>query len=104
MTRLHPRSRSAQRKRIATLLTIAQLGYAHWFFGNLYEAVVRIPDRLAKGYAPGAKDERLASVLSAGSPVRYYLPGIPVVIGATLSALAAGWRSRTDRPGSAPPL
>ena len=29
--------RTAQPKRVAPLLTIAQLGYAHWFFGNLYD-------------------------------------------------------------------
>jgi hypothetical protein len=29
--------------------------------------------------------------------VRYYLPGVPVVIGATLSALVAGWKSRHNR-------
>jgi hypothetical protein len=81
---------AAQRKRVAILLSIAQLGYAHWFFGNLYEAVVRLPNLLAE-------ERRLASVLSPGSPVRYYLPGIPVVIGATLSALVAGWPSRNDR-------
>jgi hypothetical protein len=98
MTWLHPRLESAQRQRIAALLTLAQLGYAHWFFGNLYEAVVRVPDRLAKDYAPDARDQHQASVLSPGSPVRYYLPGIPVVVGATLSALVTGWRSRTERP------
>ena len=98
MTRVTPRLHSAQQKRVATLLSIAQLGYAHWFFGNLYEAVVRVPDRLAKDYAPGVADRRLAFALSAGSPVRYYLPGVPVVIGATLSALVAGWTSRHDRP------
>jgi hypothetical protein len=98
MTQLNPRLQSAQQKRVSTLLTIAQLGYAHWFFGNLYEAVVRVPDRLAKDDEPGVADRRLASVLSAGSPVRYYLPGVPVVLGATLSALVAGWTSRNDRP------
>jgi hypothetical protein len=98
MTQLNPRLQSAQQKRVATLLTIAQLGYAHWFFGNLYEAVVRVPDRLAKDYAPGVADRRLAFVRSAGSPVRYYRPGVPVVLGATPSALVAGWTSRHDRP------
>ncbi|GAA1289883.1 hypothetical protein GCM10009609_66880 [Pseudonocardia aurantiaca] len=29
------------------LLTIAQTGQAHLFFGLLYESVVRIPDRLS---------------------------------------------------------
>ncbi len=95
--RSNPRLPSAQQKLVVTLLALCQLGYAHWFFGNLYEAVVRIPDRLAKDYEPGVEDRRLPSVLSLGSPLRYYLPGIPVVIGATLSALVAGWRSRDNR-------
>jgi hypothetical protein len=68
MRELTPQLRSTQQKRVATLLTIAQLGfYAHWFFGNLYEAVVRVPDRVAKGYEPGRGDRRLTSVLSLGS-------------------------------------
>jgi hypothetical protein len=91
MTKLKRPLPCRQRKRVAALLTLAQLGYAHWFFGNLYEAVVRVPDRLAE-------DRPLPSVLSSGSPLRYYLPGIPVVLGATLSALVAGWPSRYDRP------
>jgi hypothetical protein len=90
MRELTPRLQSTQQKRVATLLTIAQLAYAHWFFGNLYEAVVRVPDRIAKGYEPGRGDRRVASVLSSGSPVRYFLPGVPVVIGATLSSVLAG--------------
>ena len=90
--------KSKQQNRVATLLSIAQLGYAHWFFGNLYEAVVRVPERLAKDYEPGKDDRRLATVFSSRSPVRYYVPGIPVVIGATLSAVLAGWRRRKDRP------
>jgi Domain of unknown function (DUF1772) len=72
-------------------LTIAQLGYAHWFFGNVYEAVVRVPDRLAK-------DQRMTSLFSAGSPVRYYLPGVPFLLGGTLQALVTGWRAPRDRP------
>jgi hypothetical protein len=96
MTRVTPRRHSAQQKRVATLLSSAQLGYAHWCFGN--EAVVRVPDRLTKDYAPGVADRRLAFVRSAGSPVRYYRPGVPVVLGATPSALVAGWTSRHDRP------
>ena len=98
MRELTPQLQSTQQKRVAILLTIAQLGYAHWFFGNLYEAVVRVPDRVAKYCDPGRGDQRLASVLSSGSPVRYFLPGVPVVIGATLSSVLAGWRSRNARP------
>jgi hypothetical protein len=88
---------AARPKHVDTLLTIAQLGYAHWFFGNVYEAVVRVPDRLSNAYESGGEDGRLASLLSPGSPVRYYLPGIPVVTGATLSAVVAGWATRRDR-------
>ena len=98
MRQLTSRPQCARDKRVAILLTIAQLGYAHWFFGNLYEAVVRDPDRLAKVNESGVDDRRLASVLSPGSPVWYYVPGVPVVIGATLAAAVAGWTSRNDRP------
>jgi hypothetical protein len=59
---------SKQQKRVATLLAIAQLGYAHWFFGNLYEALVGIPERIANDYEPGKDDRRLATVFSSGSP------------------------------------
>jgi O-antigen ligase len=92
-----PQLLATERKRVATLLTIAQLGYAHWFFGNLYEAVAKVPDRLVKDYELDGNDRRLASVLSSGSPVRYYLPALPVVIGGTLSAVLAGWRQRNER-------
>jgi hypothetical protein len=59
-----PQLQSAQQKRVAALLAISQLGYAHWLFGNLYEAVVRVPERLANDYEPGKDDRRLPSVLS----------------------------------------
>ncbi len=48
MRQLTSRPQSARDKRVATLLTIIQLGYAHWFFVNLYEAVVTVPDHLAE--------------------------------------------------------
>lgn len=57
MLRVNRRLPAARPKRVAALLTIAQLGYAQWFFGNLYEAVVRVPDRLAKAYVPSAEDQ-----------------------------------------------
>jgi hypothetical protein len=98
MKELNPQLQSTHQKRVAAMLTISQLGYAHWLFGNVYEAVVRVPERLANDYEPGKDDRRLPSVLSSGSPVCYYLPGVPVVIGATLSAVLAGWRRRNDRP------
>jgi hypothetical protein len=68
------------------LLTVAQTGHAYWFFGNLYEAVVKIPDLLASEHP----DQR-RSVFSPGSPARYYAPAAPVTFAATLGALAAGW-------------
>jgi hypothetical protein len=83
---------AGQVKRIARTLGLAQLGYAHWFFGNLYEAVVRVPSRLAE-------DDGLTSVLGAGSPVCYYLPGIVLVMAAILLALIVGWKGRIERRG-----
>ena len=38
------------------------------------------------------------SLLGSGSPVRYFLPGVPVVIGATLSAMLPGWKWRSEPP------
>jgi hypothetical protein len=64
---------------------------------GFYEAVVRVPDRLAKDYEADGNERRLASVLSSGSPVRYYLPAVPVVIGGALLAVRAGWRQRNER-------
>jgi hypothetical protein len=97
MSRLNLRQNAKRRRRAAGLLAIAQLGDAHWFFGNLYEAVVRIPHRLSMTDRPGGQDQRLRSLLEPGSPVRYFLPGVPVVLAATLGATVLGWRSRAER-------
>lgn len=101
MTRLAPRPspRSALRRHRLTiaLSTLAQLGYAHGFFGNLYEAVVRIPHRLSGGHDPEGTDQRMQSLFSRGSPARYYLPGVPLTVASTLGALLAGWDTRRDR-------
>jgi hypothetical protein len=57
----------------ARLLDIAKLGYAQWLFGNIYESVVKIPERLAT-------DPNRTSVLGPGSPLRYYAPVLPVTV------------------------
>ncbi len=89
-----------RRARIAAAsLTVAQLGYAHWFFGNLYEAVAKIPERLAGAPDLAVQGEpvSLSSMLRPGSPVRYNLAGAPVTAVATVSAVAAGWNRPSDR-------
>jgi hypothetical protein len=98
MRQSSPQLRSVQQRQVAAFLALAQLGYAHWFFGNLYEAVVRVPERLSKENPLGSDDPQQMALLSSGSPVRYFLPGVPVVIGATLSALLPGWKWRSERP------
>jgi hypothetical protein len=75
-----------QPRHLARLQTTARLGLAHWFFGNLYEEVVRMPARLAESPSGGP--------LAAGSPVLYHLPAAPVTLAATLGCVAAGWRRR----------
>ena len=99
MKRSTPHLRSLQQSRASAFLTLAQLGYAHWFFGNLYEAVVRVPERLSKEKPPGSDDPLPMSLLGSGSPVRYFLPGVPVVMLGVLSAMPAGWKWRSARPG-----
>jgi len=78
----------------ARLRTVALVGLAHWFFGNLYEEVVRMPARVAETPSRGG-------LLAAGSPVRYYLPAAPVTLATTLGCVATGWHRRADRPALA---
>ena len=68
---------------------LATLGQAHWFFGNLYEAVVDVPRLTAAKSEPG--------LLAPGSPVRYFAPAAPVTIASTAAALAGSWREGGDR-------
>jgi hypothetical protein len=77
---------SGRRLRLAArLLDIAKLGYAQWLFGNIYEAVVKIPDRLAT-------DPNRTTALGPGSPLRYYAPVLPVTLATTAAAVITGWR------------
>ncbi|MFP3461395.1 hypothetical protein R5O87_11135 [Arthrobacter globiformis] len=76
-------------------LAVAEFAHAHWFFGNLYEAVVKVPHRVAGSEdGPGLR----RSPLGPGSPGRYYAPLAPATFPAVALALAAGW----NRPGSRP--
>jgi hypothetical protein len=71
------------------LLSIAQFGLAHSFFGQLYEAVVDIPRRIAQDPEPN---------LSSAGPTRYFPPTAPVTRCALLVAAATGWREPRTRP------
>lgn len=72
--------------------TVAGLGQLHWFFGNVYEAVVDIPQLLVD-----AHPNRAPRLLGAGSPLRYYLPAAPATLVATVVSLRDGWQSGADR-------
>ena len=85
----------ARRRRLAsTALSLAQLGHAHWFFGNLYEAVVRVPHRMLD---EAVAADQATEVLRPGSPLRYYVPGIPLTVPAALVTLVAGWPDPRQR-------
>lgn len=80
------------RRRRSWWAKAARAGQTAWFFGNLYEAVVGMPQLLAD-----ARSQRATGLLAAGSPVRYYAPVAPVAFGATALALSEKWRSGADR-------
>ncbi len=83
----------------AWLLSIARLGYAQWLFGHIYEAVVKMPERLALETVKA--DARLnggtTSVLGPGSPVRYYTPVAPAILASTSVAVATCWALQSAR-------
>jgi Domain of unknown function (DUF1772) len=77
------------------LLDLAQLGHAQWLFGNIYEAVVKIPERLAaepSAPAPAGAGPGRPSVLAPGSPLRYYAPAALITLAATAAAVSRGWQ------------
>jgi hypothetical protein len=85
-----------RRHRIAArVLGLAQLAHAHWFFGNLYEAVVKIPDLLA---SQARSSEQAMSPSGPGSPVRYYAAAAPATLPALVVAAVVGWSDRSRRP------
>lgn len=89
---------SSRRRRgmTAALLGLAQIGHAHWFFGNLYEATVKVPGHLASRNS-SSSTERGLSLFGPGSPTRYYVPAVPVTFPAAVAALISGWTSRNGR-------
>jgi hypothetical protein len=76
------------------LLGVAEFSHAHWFFGNLYEALVKIPDRVA---GSEATPDLPRSPFGAGSPGRYYAPIAPLSAPTAIAALAAGWNRSGSR-------
>jgi hypothetical protein len=78
------------RRRLAgTLLNVARIGQAQALFGNVYEAVVRVPHTFAH-------DRSLVGrpVLRPGSPTLYFVPAGPITFAASVGALAVGGRDR----------
>lgn len=84
-----PAERGARRRRSALVATV---GLAAWFFGNVYEGAVGLPQLLV-----WARRDRPAGLLAVGSPVRYFAPLAPPVLASTGISLAQDWRVGEDR-------
>jgi hypothetical protein len=72
------------------VVTVARLGRAAWFFGNMYEAAVGVPQLIARA-------NRQAGIFATGSPVRYFAPVAPAAVGGTAVVLVRSWRIGGDR-------
>ncbi|HEV7652242.1 MAG TPA: DUF1772 domain-containing protein [Actinophytocola sp.] len=72
--------------------TTARLGVGAWFVANLYEGVVDVPRLLAD-----AAGNRRPGLMSAGSPVRFFVPLGAVTLGSAAVTVAHSWKSRDDR-------
>ena len=90
-----PEATDTQKRLAEVSLAVAEFTHAHWLFGNLYEAVVKVPHRVA-----GSQDnlELHRSPLGAGSPGRYYAPLAPLTLPTAALALVAGWNLPVSRP------
>lgn len=88
---------SSERRGVLTdrLLGGAEFSHAHWFFGNLYEALVKIPHRVASAEE---SPELSRSPFGAGSPGRYYAPIAPLNVPLAAAALLTGWNRSGSRP------
>ena len=71
------------------LLTFALLGSAHWFFGNVYEAVVYVPNMPL--YFEGVmRTGRPMFVKGGAAPLHYYIPFGPLTVLLLWAALIIG--------------
>lgn len=70
---------------------VAKISLAAWFFGNVYEGAVGLPQLLAY-----ARSERPPGLLTAGSPVRYYVPVAPAALISAGISLVRDWRAGED--------
>jgi hypothetical protein len=92
---LNRRSRSelATERRESSALTLVRLSHTQWFFVNLYESVVRMPERLADQHDSATRSPQ-GGPFGWGSPAHYHLPAASVVLGSALTAVATAGRRR----------
>ena len=76
-----------QDRRRSPWAVVALAGQLAWMGGNLYEGVVGVPELLSD-----AHEKRAPGLLRTGSPVRFYAPLAPLVLGATGVTLVKGWQ------------
>ena len=72
---------------------VALVGLTAWFFGNLYEGLVGVPQLLA-----GSHSRRKPGVLAVGSPVRYFAPVAGVALAPTAVSLVRAGRTGASQP------
>lgn len=71
------------------LLNLARVGQAQAFFGNVYEAIVKVPHTFAENRELAGR-----TPLRRGSPTLYFVPAGPATLVASVAALAVGEQDR----------
>ena len=71
------------------LLNLARVGQAQAFFGNVYEAIVKVPHMFAENRELAGR-----TPFRRGSPTLYFVPAGPVTLAASVAALAVGEQDR----------
>lgn len=71
---------------------VTRAGLTAWFFGNLYEGLVGVPQLLAS-----ARSRPRSGVLAVGSPVRYFAPLAGASFAPTVVCLVLAFRGRANR-------